>query len=102
MSNQEITDWIVRLLYLHQEDALTNYDNERDECRCGQQGDGPWNTHFAAAILAALREAGYEIVERSKSDHDPFDILCAVNRGESTKSDAICPRCRPAAAEADQ
>ena len=54
----------------------------------------------APLLLAALRER-YAVVEKSESDHDPFDILCAVNRGESTKSDAICPRCRPAK-EADQ
>jgi hypothetical protein len=34
-------------------------------------------------------------VRSAMPDHDPFDILCAVNRGEATKSDAICPRCRP-------
>lgn len=63
MNRQDIIDLIVRFLYLHQEDALTNYDNERGECRCGQQGDGPWNIHFADTILAALRER-YAIVER--------------------------------------
>lgn len=56
--------------------------------------------HNAAAVLTALRER-YEIVEKVTSDHDPFDILCAVNRGGPTKSDTICPRCRPAK-EADQ
>ena len=66
-----------------------------DGCGCIIRDD-EWPHH----TLAALRER-YEIVEKVTSDHDPFDILCAVNRGGPTKSDTICPRCRPAK-EADQ
>lgn len=31
-------DLIVRLMYAHQEGALSNLDTGRDECRCGKQG----------------------------------------------------------------
>ena len=70
---------------------------EDAERSCGPREYQQSATH----VLAVLRERYTIVVEKSESDHDPFDILCAVNRGESTKSDAICPRCRPAK-EADQ
>jgi hypothetical protein len=48
-------DALVSLLYEHQEDALTNYDNDgREECRCGHQGDQGWRQHFADVLLAVL------------------------------------------------
>lgn len=47
-------DQLIDLLYEHQEDALTNYDNDgREECRCGRQGEQGWRQHFADVLHAA-------------------------------------------------
>ena len=54
--DNKIINTIAATVGWHVEDGLTNYDTERNECRCmGQRPAQSYDEHLAESILAALR-----------------------------------------------
>ena len=49
-----LRDRIAAVLREHVEDQLTNYDAERNECGCGNQGLSGYKDHVADAVIEAL------------------------------------------------
>ena len=50
----QLRDRIAAVLREHVEDQLTNYDAERNECGCGNQGLSGYKDHVADAVLEML------------------------------------------------
>ena len=49
-----LRDRIAAVLREHVEDQLTNYDAERNECGCGNQGLSGYKDHLADAVIREL------------------------------------------------
>jgi hypothetical protein len=52
--SDSLRDRIAAVLREHVEDQLTNYDAERNECGCGNQGLSGYKDHVADAVIEAL------------------------------------------------